>query len=265
MKIVNKNGLQVCHFENLEKTGLVNHCFTTRIGGVSQNEFESLNVSFTRGDKKENVEENLKRVAEAEGFDLSKLTDGHQIHKTNILNIDYSHCRTHIEGYDGYITNKPGIVLCTYHADCVPLFFLDPVKKVIGLSHSGWRGTAAGIAKETVKKMQAWYDTNPEDIVAAIGPSIGKCCFQVDKPVVDEFRKNMSFADEFITDDLSCKDHYKIDLWGINKRLMTESGIKEENIEVTDKCTMCNEKLFFSHRRMGSLRGSMAAYLSLKE
>ena len=113
--------------------------------------------------------------------------------------------------------------------------------------------------------MQAWYNTNPEDIVAAIGPSIGKCCFQVDKPVVDEFRKNMSFADEFITDDLSCKDHYKIDLWGINKRLMTESGIKEENIEVTDKCTMCNEKLFFSHRRMGNLRGSMAAYLSLKE
>ena len=109
------------------------------------------------------------------------------------------------------------------------------------------------------------YGCERKDILAAIGPSIGKCCFQIDEPVVNEFRKNMYYAMEYISPDENEKDHYKADLWLINKRILTECGIPEENIEITDKCTMCNEDLFYSHRRMGDKRGSMAAYIAIKE
>lgn len=265
MRIKNVNGVEFCIFENIESTGLVNHCFTTRKGGVSQGVFESLNVSYSRGDDKSNVDENMRRLSEAVGFDTNKIVSGHQIHKTEVLQADYSHCLKSISGYDGYITDKPGIVLCTFHADCVPLFFVDPVKKVIALSHSGWRGTAHKMAQVTVNKMKSLYGCKAENILAGIGPSIGKRCFQVDKPVVDEFNKNMDFAMEYILPDMESENHYKADLWQINKRLMIESGLKEENIEVTDKCTMCCDDLFFSHRRMGDKRGSMAAFMSLKE
>ena len=252
-------------FENLEDTGLVSHCFTTRIGGVSDGVFESLNVSYTRGDRKENVDENLKRLYVAMDFSQDKTVSGHQVHKTEVLDVDYDCCGKSITGYDGYITDKPGIVLCTFHADCVPLFFLDPVKKVIALSHSGWRGTAGRIAEATISKMNKLYGCSPEDILAAIGPSIGKCCFQIDRPVVEEFYRKIEFSKEYIEEDKSADGYFKADLWGINKRLMTEAGIIDKNIEVTDKCTMCSPDLFFSHRKMGEKRGSMAAFLSLKE
>ncbi len=265
MRVVNINGVEICLFDNLYKTGIVNHCFTTRVGGISKNEFKSLNVSYSRGDNKCDVDENLKRVSNAVGFDKNKIVSGNQIHGTKILKVGYEHCNKNIEGFDGYITDKPNIVLCTFHADCVPLFFVDTVKKVIALSHSGWRGTANKMAQVTIEKMSELYGCKPQNILAGIGPSIGVCCFQIDEPVIEEFDNNISFAKEYIFDDKDYKGHYKADLWGINKRLIIESGVPEKNIEVTDMCTMCNENLFFSHRRMGKNRGSMAAYLSLKE
>jgi YfiH family protein len=265
LHIEEKNNVKYCVFENLENSGLVNHCFSTRIGGVSKGVYESLNISYTRGDKKENVDENLKRLSNAVGFNPKNIVCGKQIHKTHVLNVGKKDCGCDICGYDGYVTDEPCVVLCTFHADCVPLYFLDVKKKVIALSHAGWRGTAARMAEATVKKMTDTYGCNPQDIIVAIGPSIGKCCFQVDEPVVKEFRKNIDFTNDFIFNDENDKDRYKIDLWGVNKKLMEEAGIPEKNIEVTNLCTKCSPELFYSHRNMGNNRGSMAAYLMLKE
>lgn len=270
MKLYETNGVKYFKFDNLENLGFVNHCFSTRVGGVSQGEFESLNLSYSRGDKRENVDENFKRICEANNMDYKKLVFGKQIHDNKVMEVSQKDAgcgvlfRSEIEGFDGFMTNKPETVLVTFHADCVSLFFVDTKNKAIALSHSGWKGTVRKIAKETVRRMIEVYGTNPEDIVAAIGPSIGKCCFQVSLPVAEEFRDSMDFADKYIAADLSEKGKYKIDLWEINKELMIESGIKEENIEITDRCTMCDENLFYSHRKMGDKRGSLAGFISLK-
>ena len=214
--------------------------------------------------------ENFKRICQANGMNYEKMVFGKQIHETRIKTVTKADCgcgvvfESQISEFDGYITNEPEVVLVTFHADCVPLFFVDPVKKVIGLSHSGWKGTVKKMAKVTIEQMQKVFGCNPKDMVAAIGPSIGGCCFQVDAPVVDEFMKEMSFAHKYIHKDESMEEKFKIDLWGINKELMVEAGISAENIEITDYCTMCHNELFYSHRRMGEDRGSLAAFLSLK-
>lgn len=265
MKIVEKNGVKYCVFNSFEDTGAVSHCFSTRVGGISEGVYSSLNVSYSRGDKKENVDENIRRLAQAVGFNSENIVDGLQVHGVEILDVGYEHIGEKLSGYDGYITNKPDITLCTYHADCVPLFFLDKTKNVIALSHSGWRGTAAKMAYLTVKKMESLYGCDPRDIIAGIGPSIGPCCFQVDSPVVEEFKRSIDFSEDFIKNDPDCEGKYKIDLWGINEKLITLAGVPKENIEVAKQCTMCGGELFFSHRRMGNDRGSMAAYLSLKK
>jgi uncharacterized protein, YfiH family len=270
MKLCEKNGVKFFTFENIEKTGIVNHCFSTRVGGVSEGKFKSLNLAYNRGDNRERVTENFKRICQDNDMDYTKMVFGKQIHDTKIKNVTTGDCgcgvafESNIDGFDGYITNQPDVVLVTFHADCVPLFFVDTVKKVIGLSHSGWKGTVRKMVKATVKEMQTVFGCNPKDIVAAIGPSIGECCFQVDKPVVDEFLTEMEFASKYIRNDQNAEGKFKIDLWGINRELMIEAGILAKNIEVTEYCTMCHEDLFYSHRKMGEERGSLAAFLSLK-
>ena len=165
---------------------------------------------------------------------------------------------------DGLITNERGVTLVTFHADCVPLYFVDAKNKAIGMAHSGWRGTADKMAVEMLRRMNAEYGTDPKDVAAAIGPSIGPCCFQVDRPVVDIFRGNFDFADKYIRDDENVKGKYKIDLWGINREMLERAGVKAENIEVGGICTMCRPDEFYSHRVMGEARGTMGAFLFLK-
>lgn len=165
---------------------------------------------------------------------------------------------------DGLVTNKRGVVLVTFHADCVPLYFVDTKNKAIGMAHAGWRGTADGMAKAMLDKMKEEYGSEPSDIKSAIGPSIGVCCFQVDEPVAEIFRSKFDFAEKFIYNDETAENKYKIDLWGINKELLMLNGVKEENIEVGGLCTKCNPDIFYSHRVMGENRGTMGAFLYLE-
>ena len=263
MNIKEKNGVKYCSFENIENLGFVNHGFSTRIGGVSKGVFESLNVGKTRGDNIKDVEENIRRIADAIGFDEKNIVCGKQVHENKILKVTKENIHTeNIEGYDGYITNEKGIVLTTFHADCVPIFLADKETKAVAMVHSGWRGTSKRICQKAVKAMENEYGTKAENISAAIGPSIGMCCFQVDMPVIEEFRKTVDFVDDYYKTDENAPGHFKMDLWGINKRLLEEAEVKD--IEVTDICTMCRDDLFFSHRKMGNARGTMAAYISIK-
>lgn len=270
MKIYEKNNVKFLVFENMEKAGFINHCFSTKIGGISKGDFASLNLGFARGDKKENVEENFRRISCACGFDYKNMVFGTQTHDNKVLYVDEGIVesmdvfKSNINGFDGFITDKEEVTLVTFHADCVPLFFADRKNKVIALSHAGWRGTVKNIAGETIKKMQKKFKTEPKDVIAGIAPSIGGCCFQVGEEVVLEFTKEFDFAHKYIENDKNTEAKFKIDLWGINKELIIKSGVLEENIEAANMCTMCNEELFYSHRRQGEKRGSLAAFMCIR-
>lgn len=249
-------------FPMLEKTGIVNHLFSTRLGGVSEAELGSMNLSYSRGDKKENVDENFKRIAEVLGRSREDIVCSDQTHTVNIRKVTgadrgkgvlYPRDYTDI---DGLITNEPGIVLATFYADCVPLFFVDPANHAIGLSHSGWRGTADKMGAETIRNMTESYGTNPADVIVAIGPSICQDCYEVSEDVAQFFKEDERMA--------KADGKYRLDLWKANKRVLLDAGVKEEHISVTDICTCCNPKYLFSHRASHGKRGNLGAFLMLK-
>ena len=247
----------------------VRHGFSTRLGGVSEGTYAAMNLSFTRGDDAAAVRENFDRFCAAIGVNADDVVISAQTHTVNVRNVTAADCGrgiTRERGYtdvDGLITDQPGVVLCTQYADCVPLFFVDPVKRVVATSHAGWRGTAAGIAAVTVRRMVAEYGCRAEDILAGIGPSIGHCCFEVDSPVYDAFCKVEVFDDTCYTDNGGGK--YHIDLWQVNRRWLLAAGVLPEHITVTDLCTRCHPDLFWSHRKTGDARGSLAAFVALAD
>ena len=180
-------------FSNLEETGVVKHGFSTRLGGVSEGIFASMNVSFTRGDDKQAVEENYRRIAKALGVEEKSFVCSDQTHTTNVRLVTGNDCGKGVlrekdyTDVDGLITNEPGVTLATFYADCVPLFFVDPVHCAIGLSHSGWKGTVGRMGKQTILAMQEAFGTKPQDLVCAIGPSICQDCYEISEDVAQEF------------------------------------------------------------------------------
>ena len=264
-----KNHVPYIQFKNLSATGIVKHGFSTRKGGVSTGIFSSMNLNFKRGDDPDAVMENYRRMAAALNMRVEDMVLSDQTHTTNVRVIteedrgkgilkpqDYS-------DVDGMITNVPGIVLVTSYADCVPLYFVDLVRKAIGLSHSGWKGTVGHIGQKTVWKMHEVYGSEPKDIVAAIGPSICQSCYEVSDDVAEAFRANFT-ADE-AADILLDKGNgkYQLDLWKANWYVLTDAGILPEHLFVTDLCTACHPDLLWSHRKTNGQRGGLSAFLSL--
>ena len=264
-----KNHVPYIQFKNLSATGIVKHGFSTRKGGVSTGIFSSMNLNFKRGDDPDAVLENYRRMAAALNMRVEDMVLSDQTHTTNVRVIteedrgkgilkpqDYS-------DVDGMITNVPGIVLVTSYADCAPLYFVDPVRKAIGLSHSGWKGTVGHIGQKTVWKMHEVYGSEPKDIVAAIGPSICQSCYEVSDDVAEAFRANFT-ADE-AADILLDKGNgkYQLDLWKANWYVLTDAGILPEHLSVTDLCTACHPDLLWSHRKTNGQRGGLSAFLSL--
>lgn len=257
------NGVPYLSYPMLEKTGIVKHGFSTRLGGVSTGHCATMNISTTRGDDPQAIEENRRRIASAIGVDVDALTYTHQTHTTNVAVVEAKDRGRRFMETDGMVTNVPGICLVTFYADCVPLFFVDPVHKAIGLSHSGWRGTVNKMGKVTVETMQRQYGTDPKQIVAAIGPSICQDCYEVSREVIEEFEANF---DESLWPELFYKKEngrYQLDLWKANQAVLLEAGIAKENIAVTNLCTHCNPELLFSHRSTGDKRGNLSAFLGL--
>ena len=258
-------------FPMLEKTGMVIQGFSTKLGGVSQGKFATLNFTFTRGDNPDHVMENYRRMAAVLGVDEKRMVLSYQTHTTNVRIVTEADAGKGIvkerdyKDIDGLITNVPGITLVTFFADCVPLYFLDPVHKAIGLSHSGWRGTVSRMGAVTIDKMKDAYGTRAEDLLVCIGPSICGDCYEVGEEVALEFKK--AFANQNWNQILREKDNGKfmLDLWKANEILLKEAGVKPENIQTTDICTHCNSDYLFSHRTCGNERGNLAAFLSLKE
>ena len=248
----------------IEETGLVKHGFSTRIGGVSEGIFQSMNLSFNRGDSDENVAENYRRISEAIGVDVSCLVKSVQTHTTNVHQVTKENKNDLLQDVDGLITNEPNLCLVTSYADCVPLFFLDPVHKAIGLSHSGWRGTVGKIGENTLQKMHQTYGTNPEDVIAAIGPSICQDCYEVSQDVIEKFKEAFDKKHWDVLFYKKENQKYQLNLWKANEIILLEAGVKREHLAVTNVCTNCNPDVLFSHRASQGKRGGMAAFMALK-
>lgn len=268
LKVVDDGDLEYIIFPKLSATGCVRHIFSTRHGGVSKGDFSSMNLSFNRGDKRENVLENYLILCNAVGIKTENLVLSAQTHTNNVIIVDDSHKGTGItkpsfQDVDGLITNCTDVALVTQYADCTPLLFCDPVKGVVATSHAGWRGTTKLIGKVTVEKMIHHFGCNPSDIVAAIGPCIGSCCYEVDDPVFSAFN-SIPFlnTEDFLKQKGNGK--YMLDLVEANRLILIEAGIKPENIDLSDICTNCNADHLHSHRATGGKRGNLAAIIQLK-
>lgn len=264
--------LEYLTFPILSGLGCVRHLFTTRKGGVSKGIFSSMNLSFTRGDNEADVMENYRRVAKALDMPLSAFVCSDQTHTTNIRIVtkeDAGKGVTRQKDYtdiDGLITNERGLVLSTFYADCIPLYFVDPVKKAIGLSHSGWRGTVEKMGKKTVEKMKEVYGCDSKDIYGVVGPGICKQCYEVSQDVAEAFWQSFGHNSDIPKEILEKKEggKYRLDLWRANYRIMLEAGILREHIQVTDVCTCHNPDYLFSHRATNGKRGNLAAFLCLE-
>jgi YfiH family protein len=259
-----EGGVLYLSYPKLEDTGLVKHGFSTRVGGVSRGIFDSMNLSFTRGDDEEAVRENYGRMTRALGVEHKTLVKAVQTHTTCVHQVTKENKDQVLQDIDGLITDEKDVCLVTTYADCVPLFFVDPVHKAIGLSHSGWRGTVGKIGKETLRCMKEAYGTNPSDVVAAIGPSICQDCYEVSEDVIVQFKK--AFDEQHWDALFYLKENgkYQLNLWKANEIILLEAGVLLENLAVTNVCTCCNSELLFSHRASKGERGGLAAFLALE-
>lgn len=271
IELKQSNGVYYFQFPLLEQSGIVTHGFSTKIGGVSKGVYAEMNLGVSRGDDPEAVLENYKRITNVLHMPWERVVLSHQTHTTNIRVVTEEDAGTGLvkqrnyENVDGLITNIPNLPLVTFYADCVPLYFVDPVHRAIGLSHSGWRGTLNRMGRCTIEAMKKEYGSQPEDILACVGPSICQDCYEVGEEVAQEFEKG--FLPEQKKQILKQKPDgkYLLNLWKANEIILLEAGIKKEHLAITDICTKCNPDLLYSHRVMGNQRGNLAAFLCLKE
>ncbi len=250
------------------------HGFASRAGGVSTlPHTASLNLAFGRGDGDETVRENLRRFAEAVGFEPGSVVSRHQIHSTRVIDATddmagEGYFRPTDEGCDGFVTTSRRVTLGVKTADCVPILFYgcapDGSAPVIGAVHAGWRGTAAGIAGECVERMCA-LGASRESIRAAVGPSIRFCCYEVGDDFFESVRQlvGTETAERFIYPVSGEGSRLHADLVGLNRQILMEHGLSPERIDVSEDCTCCHPESYFSHRYSKGLRGTMLSVITL--
>ena len=271
MQVKEKEGVTYLTYPAFESFPWVLHGFSTRLGGVSQGIYSSMNLSFTRGDEEEAVMENYRRLGAAVGFLPEDVVTSDQTHTTNVRVVtekDRGNGITRPRAYtdvDGMITDVPGLVLGTFYADCVPLFFVDPVHRAVGLSHSGWRGTAGRMGEVTVQKMAAAFGSRPEDIQAAIGPSICQDCYEVSEDVILQFQQTFAEKDWGSLFYRKENGKFQLNLWEANRRILVEAGVPAHQISMPNLCTCCNPKFLFSHRASKGKRGNLGAFLGIRK
>lgn len=271
MRVNRFKQIEYLTFPLLDEAGMVRHLFSTRMGGVSEGIYASMNLSYSRGDKKEAVDENFRRIAEIFDSTPDKIVCSKQTHTTNVRVVTGKDCGKGVvrpldyDDVDGLITDEPEIILCTSYADCVPLYFVDIRHRAIGLGHSGWRGTVNRMGEAVLYAMKEAYGTSPEDVIAAIGPSICQECYEVGEEVAEVFRQNFPKEWKALLKDGQEKGKYQLDLWEANRRILRGAGILEKNLALTDICTCCNSKYLFSHRASQGKRGNLAAFMELRK
>lgn len=240
----------------------VKNGFSRRLGGTSNGVITGFNFGFSVGDDEKNVLRNYKYLADDLGFKLDRAVCARQMHTDNIRIVTEMDCGkgvivvdSDIQDTDGLITNLKRLPLIVFAADCVPILFLDKEKMVIGATHAGWRGTAKGIAGKTVRMMKENFGSNPKDIIVAIGPSIGNCCFEVDRDTAMNFDKKYRTTKP--------NDKYHVDLWSVNRDSIVDMGVLTDNIFISEECTICNSDKYYSYRTHKETTGRQVGVISL--
>ena len=266
-------------FQQREQNGLVwftadvlnqiPHGFSTRMGGVSPAPWDSLNLRPNQGDGPEALRENYRRFFAVLGLDEHRTVLSQQTHTANIRRVTAADAGKGVvrprdyTDVDALITNEAALPLTVFSADCGTVLLYDPVRQAVGAAHAGWRGCAAGIVEKTVQAMEDAYGSRPADLLAALGPCIGRCCFETDGDVPAAMRDALGADAE---PHLECRGaKFHVDLAGLNRQWLLRAGLAPEHIEVSGVCTACRPDLFWSHRKMGDQRGVQAAVIALKE
>jgi len=238
------------------------HGFSTRYGGVSAGFLESLNLGAHRGDHCKNVLSNYKTFGNAVGFDVRKLVFSNQVHTDIIRTVSSSDCGQGLivpvpTPCDGLITSTAGVALAVFSADCTPILLHDAATNAVGAIHSGWRGTALGIVKKAVESMTAQFGSDPRNIKAVIGPCIGACCFETHEEVPQAMMD--ALGDDALCAITQTGEKYHVDLKLINEIWLKKAGVLQ--VDVSCDCTACTPQRFWSHRRAGNDRGSLASVI----
>ena len=269
MRLRNADSVPYLTYNALSDIRFINHAFSTRLGGVSEGEFTSMNLAFNRGDDPEHVTENYKRLCQSAGFSFDSLVASAQDHHTFVRAVTAADRGIGIdrprgmESVDALVTNEQGVTLVTYYADCTPLFFVDVKNRAVGLAHAGWRGTVGRIGEKVIQKMTALYGTDPKDVRAAVGPAISVCCYEVDEPCAAHFLALEGLdSSRFVFPKEGGK--YMIDLLETNRQILAAAGVPKEQITLSDICTNCCSDLLWSHRATKGRRGTMSAFICLK-
>lgn len=247
--------LQFATFQN----SAVAHGVTTRAGGVSEGAFATLNLSLSSGDDPSRIRENRARLARSLGFEAEAMVTTPQVHGADVLVVDDENFDAAADQRaDILVTKQPGILLMHRFADCVPLLLWDEAADVVGVAHAGWRGTQKGVAERAVNAVSQLGGRDPAEIRAAIGPSIGPCCFEVGHDVAQRFP---DAADALSMGPLG-RPH--LNLWELNRRALVAAGVPRDRIEVAGECTKCAPDTFFSHRALGYPAGRFGAAIGLR-
>ena len=252
----------ILEFENLGRIPNLIHFITTRTGGVSLAPYDSLNLGLHTADNPEHVLANRAALAYKTGIPLKQFLYASQVHSGDVKIIDLAAIENGVLSQnprtDATITALPGICLMVMVADCVPVLLFDPVKRVSAVIHAGWRGTVHQITSNTIRTMVGHFGSDPADIVAGIGPSIGPCCYEVGEDVSDFVKQSFGTTEGYlIQKKQNSKLHF--DLWYANQKQLTDQGVKPGNIETSELCTLCHSDIFFSSRASGGVTGRFTA------
>ena len=252
--------LRYYHFDLFHLPGLV-HAVFTRQGGASPIPWKSLNLGGLSGDRKENIIENRRRIFEAVGLQVESIYDAWQVHGTNVICTDRPRPLevAHVKA-DAILTDNPQVTLFMRFADCVPIFLYDPVRRVVGIVHAGWQGTIHQISRVAVERMAFEYETNPADILAAIGPSIGPDHYEIGPDVAEKVRVTFIEGSYQLLSDRNGKIYF--DLWKANQSILEKAGVKQ--IQVAGLCTACHTEDWYSHRAEHGKTGRFGALIALR-
>lgn len=260
-----KNSIVYLQSPKMAACDFLAHAFCSRVGGASKNDYKSLNLSFKEGDEEFRVLANWDKLATAFDIPLENFLVLNQVHGDKIFIIqpqgEYLTDKEPLN-YDAIVTNRANLAICIKTADCAPVFLVDHVKKVIAAVHAGWRGSALGITAKVVRLLQNQYGCDPLEILAAIGPCIGSCCYEVDGTTADAFRRQKDCEDFLVP--ASRKEKWMLDLVEVNKKQLLDCGISAANIETAGLCTVCRQDAFFSHRGSGGVTGRQINFMMIK-
>jgi polyphenol oxidase len=254
-----QDDLHYFHFEGLPENGVARHAIYSRLGGVSAAPFDSLNLSMSVPDERERVYANRRRAFGRYGRDTGTVVHAHLVHGADVARVTQADNGTWVKHVDGLITDEPGCVLTMNFADCAPILLFDPRRQAIGLGHAGWRGAVVDLPGAMVRAMVEHFDSRPADLVAAVGPCIGPCCYEVGEEVIDAVRRSFVEPEQLLRQNGGPQPHF--DLPEANRCNLVAAGVT--SIELSGFCTACRTDLFFSHRAENGRTGRFGVVLAL--